>query len=212
MAEQTQQKSGGKAAGKAKLVDKWKLKSWYAVLAPEMFDMKQIGEIVAVEDSQLIDRIITSGLSEITGSFMQASAYTSLYFRVTEVKGKNAHTKLIGHALAPGYIRTLVRRRRSVVNEVVDATTRDGQEVRLKMMALTANKTSESVRKALRHAIIEETRNVAKEMEFSQLMQEVVFGKFGSKIFVKVKKIAPVRRIEIRKSEVKEVFDAEKKQ
>ena len=39
-----------------------------------------------------------------------------------------------------------------------------------------------------------------------EAMQEILYGRFVSKLFNALKKITRMRRIEIRKSEVKEVF------
>lgn len=191
---------------KAKVVDKWKRKSWYSVLAPEMFEGKEIGQIIASDEKTLQNRVLRIGLAELTGTLGQASAYTTLNFRVSEVKGKTAYTKLIGHELSRAYIKTLVRRRRSKVSDVVDVTTKDGVNLRVKAVVLTASKASGNVKTALRHAVAEETIRLAKEMDFPVLAQEIIFGKFGVRIFNRIKKIAPIRRVEIRKTEVKEKF------
>ncbi len=191
---------------KAKVVDKWKTKSWYTVLAPPSFDSKEIGLVVAADEETLQNRIIQIGLGELTGSFSQSNAYTNLRFRITEVKGKTAYAKLIGHELVPGYIRTLARRRRSIIHTVDDAVSKDGIGVRMKCIALCATKASSGARSAIRQAISEEVRLLAKEADFQMLSQEIIFGKIAGKLFNRVKRIAPVRRVEVRKTEVKETF------
>lgn len=193
-------------AKKSKVVDKWKAKSWYSVLAPEYFDGKEIGQVLATDEATLANRIIRTSLGELTGSFSPGTAYTSVRFRIFEIKGKMAHTRFIGHELMPGYIRTLVRRRRSVINEVVDVPTKDGQVVRIKLIAITGTKVSEPVRHALRAALRSEVATNTKDVEFKALVGELLFGKFASRIVGKLKKIAPVRKVEVRKSEVKEKF------
>ncbi len=191
---------------KTKVVDKWKMKSWYAVLAPSSFDSREIGQIVATEEDTIPNRVIQVGLGELTGSFSQSNAYTNLKFRVSEVKGKTAYTKLIGHELVPGYIRTLARRRRSIVHSIDDVVTKDGVGVRVKSIAMCGSKVSTGARTALRHAISLEVTELAKEADFATFAQEMIFGKVAAKVFGRIKKIAPARRVEIRKSEVKEKF------
>lgn len=200
MAEQQQKKQ------KAKVVDKWKLKSWYTILAPEMFESKEIGQLVATDESTLPNRLIRTGLGELSGQMSQLTTFTIVTLRVNEVRGKTVTTKIIGHELAPGYIRTLARRRHSIIYQVDDVVTKDGAAIRIKVMALSANRVSEATRTALRHAISEEVNKLAKEMELNPLLQEILFGRFAGKLFAKVKKIAPMRRIEVRKTEVKEKF------
>lgn len=185
-------------------VDKWKTKTWYTVFAPEIFEGKEIAHILAAEDEQLINRIIYIGLDEISGDLSQA--YSGLCFRVIEVKGKSAYTKLIGHELSRGYLKTLTRRRRSVVPEVIDVTTKDGVGVRVKMNVYTARRVSDSIKSLIRGAIGAELNEKAKTFTFAELEQEILFKKFATKLYNKAKKYAPIKRVEIRKTEVAEQF------
>jgi len=199
------------AEKKTKVVDKWKMKSWYSIIAPEIFESREIGQLVSSDEANLLDRKVKIGLGDLTGSFSQSTAYTSLYFRVKEIKGKSAHTAFIGHELVPGYVRTLARRRRSIMNQVDDVVTKDGVQVRVKVMCVSGLKVSEGVRADVRKAISETVRSLAKSMDFNMLVQEMVFGKLSAKIFNSIKKIGPLKRVEIRKSVVKETF-AQKEQ
>ena len=36
-----------KPKAKSKVVDKWKMKSWYTLVAPEIFDSKEMGQVVS---------------------------------------------------------------------------------------------------------------------------------------------------------------------
>lgn len=191
---------------KARVVDKWKTKTWYTVLAPEAFEGKEIAQVPSDDDAKLMNRIVRISLGDLTGDMTQA--YTNLAFRISEVKGKSASTKLIGHELSPSYLRSLVRRRRDVVNDVIDVNTKDGMPVRVKVSLYTARKVSTPGRAAMRHALRGEILERAKEMDFATFMQEIVFGKFSSRIYKAVKKIVPVKRVEVRKTEVKETFAA----
>jgi small subunit ribosomal protein S3Ae len=186
---------------KGKTVDKWKLKSWYTVYAPEMFEGKEIGKIPAIDDKTLLNRVLRISLADITGDLSQS--YTSVSFRITDVKGNAAQTKMIGHELARGYLKTLVRRGRSVLSVVQDVETKDGVSLRIKAVAFTARRVSTPVAKALRQGMSREIAERSKDMTFAQLEQEIIFGKFSSRIFNSVKKIVPTRRIEVRKTEVR---------
>jgi ribosomal protein S3AE len=43
-------------------------------------------------------------------------------------------------------------------------------------------------------------------MDFQQLAQEIIFGKFSATLFNRLKKLCPVKRIEVRKTEIAEKF------
>jgi len=195
---------------KSKVVDKWKMKSWYTLVAPEMFDSKEIGQVVSSDEPNLINRKVKVGLGDMLDSFSQSTAYTSMYFRVKEIKGKTAHCAFIGHELVPGYVRTLARRRRSVMNQVDDVTTKDGVQLRVKMICVSGLKVSEGVRADARKGISQGIRQLASQMDFATLCQEMVFGKLSAKLYAGVKRMGPIKRVEIRKSEVKETFEKQK--
>ncbi len=189
---------------KVKAVDRWKSKQWYAVNAPEMFEGKKIADVVSSEDKYLLHRRLRVSLADMTGDMSQA--YTLLEFRIRDVKGKTAYATFIGHELSRSYLRTLVRRRRNVINEVVDVTAKDGQEIRLKICVFTGTKLSTPTRTAIRNAVSEAALKLSADVNHAQLVQELIFGKFASRLYNKLHKMAPIRRVEIRKSELKEVF------
>lgn len=187
---------------KVKVVDKWKSKQWYTVLAPQCFDMKEIAEVISSEEDNLKNRLLSLSLAEITGQPSQSAIFTLLKFKVYEVKGKNAHTKLIGHELSPSYVTTLSRRNRSIIKLVHDIKTKDDVSLRLKLMLISGSEVSQNTKKNLYHAAIEELKKACNDLTFDQIMSEVVFGRLASKIFNRLRQITAMRRVEVRKSEI----------
>ncbi len=183
-----------------------KHKEWYKVLAPEKYESKELGELMAADGKMLVNRVIPVSLSDLTGKFSQSGLYTTLNFRVKEVKGKAAQTELIGHALSPSYLRTFIRRRRTVLHSVLDVSTKDEKEVRLKLVAVTREKISETQRSNLRRVIEEEVKAASREFSYYDLMDELMYGRLATRVFNKAKDITPMGRVEFRKSELKETF------
>ncbi|HQT44364.1 MAG TPA: hypothetical protein PLO51_00135 [Candidatus Micrarchaeota archaeon] len=200
-AQQQQQKQPVKKA-KGKVVDKWKAKSWYSVIAPEFFNSKEIGQIVSSDEENLVGRKVNANLGELTGSFNMSNAYTTIKFLVKEVKGKHCYTEFIGHELAPAYVRTLARRRRSVIMVVKDNVTKDGKKYRIKMTVVTGVKVSAKAKTAIRKAIEEELASSVPKTDYIAMAQDVLFGKLSQKVYLRIKKIAPIRKIEAHKSEI----------
>ncbi len=48
---------------KRRMVDTWKTKKWYNVLAPKMFEEVKIGETIVSSPEDLIGRTLLEGLS-----------------------------------------------------------------------------------------------------------------------------------------------------
>ncbi len=191
---------------KTKIVDKWKLKKWYTIIAPSIFENKEIGEIVATDESSFINRVIKISLGELLSSKSHSATFTTLFFRIAEVKGNHLSTKLIGHEVSSSYIRTFARRGKDLIHMVVDRKTKDNEDVRLKVVCVTDGKISENTSKSLRAAIVDELKKNSEAVTYDELVQEMLYGKLVSRLFNRLKQIASMRRVEIRKSERKERF------
>ncbi|MCX8200327.1 MAG: 30S ribosomal protein S3ae [Candidatus Micrarchaeota archaeon] len=180
--------------------DKFKLKSWYGVVAPAIFDEKKIGDIVGFDDESVLGRVIIANLAELTGEMPHS--YTRINLKVKDIKGKTAYTRLIGHELLRSYLRTIVRRRMSLVDDVVKVRTKDGVDVAVKTAIVTANRVSQPTRVMLRKIAEEIIRDKASKSDYDSFMQEVLFRKLASAIYTKVKVIVPIKRVEIIKTEL----------
>lgn len=196
-----------KTEKKTKVLDKWKTKQWYSVLAPSLFGNKEIAEIVSSDENNIKNRIISVTIKEIGEQLSHGAMFTSLKFRIDTVKAKNAYTKFIGHEIAPSYLRMLSRRNHSLINIVYDAKTKDEQKIRLKIIAITGSKVSQNTKKNIYEAIMEEMKKIGQEFTLDQLIQEILFGKLTKRIFNRLKQITFIKRVEVRKSELKESFD-----
>lgn len=195
------------ATKKVKTVDKWKAKKWYSVKAPPVFESKELCEVVASDDAKLVNRIVRASLLELgMGSASQMAMFTTLKFRIKEVNGNDAYTSLLGHEISTSFIRTFARRGKSLIHQVVDEKTKDNEDLRLKVIAVTGARVSQNTKRNLRSALVEECRKAVAEKNFDEVMADVIYGRLSSKIFSRLKTITRMRRVEVRKSERGEVF------
>ena len=180
--------------------DGWKAKQWYNLVAPEMLGKKNIGETVADAPEKLIGRIIEVTLGELTDDFSKQNIKLSL--KVNKVGGDSAYTKFVGHKLTQEYLRSLVKRHTSSIESNISVTTKDGYTVRVKPSCFTIKRARSNQIKAIRQIMNRVIKEKAKEMDMPQLIQEVVTGKLSANIYHDVKLIYPLRRVEIRKTEI----------
>lgn len=172
-----------------------------------MFESKEICEAVAADEKKLINRIIRSSLMDLgMGGASQMAMFTTLRFRIKEVNGSDASTILLGHEIAPSFIKTFARRGKSLIHQVVDEKTKDGEQLRLKVIAVTGARVSENTKRNLREILVEEGKKGITEKTFDEVIQDVIYGRFSSRIFSRLKTITKMRRVEIRKSERGEIF------
>jgi len=163
--------------------------------------------VVASDDKRLVNRIVRSSLLELgMGGSSQMAMFTTLRFRILDVNGNDANTKLLGHEIAPSFIRTFARRGKSLIHQVVDEKTKDNESLRLKIIAVTGARVSENTRRNLRSLIVDECKKSIAEKPFDEVIQDVIYGRFSSKVFSRLKTITRMRRVEIRRSERGETF------
>jgi len=180
--------------------DKWRGKSWYMVLAPSYFGNVELGAVPSDEPEKLIGRVIDSTLYEVTNDF--AHQYLKMFFQITEIDGKTAHTMFKGHEYSRDYLRSLVRRRTTKVDGLFNTITKDGYKVRLAVSAFTLSRIRTSQEKILRSIMEKIIRQKASTLTLDQFAQEMVLGKIASDIYNEAKKIAPLRHVGIRRSKL----------
>ena len=184
-------------------VDKWKLKQWYDIVAPTLFEEKIVGETPSADPKNLVNRRLPLQLSKLTGKYDEMGLYGKVFLRTTEVKGNRIMTKLMGHELSNGYLNTLVRRRRSAVDDVIDVTCKDGLQIRVKMLVVTFNKVSATKKTAIRLITRDLIKERAGKEDLGEFFNNLIGNKVTGSIKSKVKKIAPIKNVVIRKTEVK---------
>jgi small subunit ribosomal protein S3Ae len=177
-----------------------KAKQWYKVISPEMFGRSPVGETVALDPERIVGRVIETTLGDITNNFSKQN--TKLRFRVDRVAGDAAYTKFVGHEMTTDYIRSLVKRRTSRIDAIVDVTTTDGYEVRVKPSCFTVKRARANQVKSIREISRTVIAEKVKGLDLNQLIQEVVLGKLSLDIYKEAKTVYPLRRVEVRKTEI----------
>lgn len=187
-------------SAKKRVRDKWREKDWYSIVAPSYFGGTELGSVPSNDASRLVGRVVDATLYDLTNDF--AHQYLKMFFQVSDVEGKTARTIFKGHEYSRDYLRSLVRRKTTRIDTILNVTTKDGYQVRLAVCAFTLTRirtTQEHEIRALMKRIVEEK---GKALTFDQFVQEVVLGKIASDVYNEAKKVAPIRHAGIRKSKL----------
>src|SRR5512137_1753735 len=183
-----------------KVKDRWRAKEWYKIYAPEMFSKMQLGETPSESADGVMGRITEATVQDLTGDF--SKMHIKIKFRVTDVRGLDAHTMFVGHDLTSDYVRRLTRRKRTKTDAVVDVTTKDAWEIRVKPMAVSEQRIQASQETAVRHIMQEEAKKAASEVTIGEFVRMLIMGELAKRISDASKIIVPIKRIEIRRSDV----------
>lgn len=188
-----------KPVKKSKAVDKWKLKKQFEVIAPDIFNNVPIGHIFAEDPESLKGRTVEATLSKLVNSNQH---HVKIKFVVTGTKGFTAQTSVKSVEISRAYLSAQANPGSDVVESILDVKTKDGKAVAVKTIMFTKRKAHAEQKKALRKLTEEAVKSSAKSLDYDRFVQEVVFGKIGSQIFNKGKRIVPLGRVEVRKMQL----------
>ena len=183
--------------------DKWRSKRWFKVRAPGLFQHVELGETVATEPEQVVGRTLETTLPELSGSADAGKAHVKLRFRIERISGDGvAEARFIGHDLTSDYVRRLARRKRSKIDLALTVTTKDGVEIVLKPVAVGEQRLQTRLRAELRHKMISILTEEAQLRTSPEFVREMLQGELSKVLAHGVKTLYPLKKIEIRRSEV----------
>ncbi|MEM0359849.1 MAG: 30S ribosomal protein S3ae [Candidatus Diapherotrites archaeon] len=185
-----------------KTVDKWKKKKWFELIAPKIFENKNIGETPAEKSRQVIGRTAWATVDELTGQ--RKLRHIAVKFKVREVKESKAFTEAIGFEVNQSYLRRMIRRRITKIEAIVTGTTKDGKKTRVSAIAISGRKLEKKKEKAIRKAMTEIIAGDIQKKDFDQLLQELIFGITIAKITKKTSETDKLKKIEIAKARLLE--------
>lgn len=180
--------------------EKWKSKSWYNVMAPDMFNRAKIAEALSDEPEKLIDRVAEVTAQDVTGDF--SKMHIKLRFKVNDVRGASAYTYFIGHDMTSDYVRRMTRRRKSKIDTVVDVKTRDDFVIRLKPLGISGRRIRSSQQSAITVIMQKVIADHCTSKALDEVVKAIISGSLAKEVAIACKPIQPLQRVEIRKSEI----------
>ncbi|HTT44925.1 MAG TPA: 30S ribosomal protein S3ae [Thermoplasmata archaeon] len=190
--------------------DKWRSKHWYKVRAPGFFQHAEIGETMASEPEHVIGRTLETTLQEISGGADIGKAHVKLRFQIERVSAENiAETRFVGHDLTTDFVRRLARRKRSKIDTSLPVVTKDGVEIVLKPVAVGEQRLQTRLRAELRHRLRSLLTEEAAKKTSAEFVREMLQGELGKTLAHGLKTLYPLKKIEIRRSEVRGTISEE---
>jgi len=178
--------------------DKWREKKWIIVEAPPSFGSAPVAYIPITDPSKAVGRMVETTLYDLLKQDPQHHVI-KLKFQITEIVGDRAKTILNTLEYSREFLRSLVRRRSSMVDYIQDYVTKDGIKVRFQVVAFTQTRINSSRKHAIRMAAHRVLTEKTQKLTYDQLAQEIVLQKLGSDIYNEAKKVTHLRHLGIKK-------------
>ncbi len=181
-------------------VKKAKAKQWFTLVAPKMFDEKEIGTTLTFTPENLVGKIVSLSAIELTNDM--SKYYLKLNFKITKVEGNRALTEFHGSECMNDYISRMVVRHIRRIDTIQDLTTKDGVKMRVKTLATISKKATSSVEVKFREFVSKRMKDIVENMAFEDFVKKMVANEIKTKILREGRRIYPVRNFEIRRIQV----------
>jgi ribosomal protein S3AE len=126
----------------------------------------------------------------------------NLFFKVSEVEGDKAKTKLVSMELLFSFVRTMVRRYKSVSTSVVTTKSKDGREVTVKPIIITMQRSASSKIRGIRSEMNAFLEKYVQANDADSIIKAVIEGALQQELYAKLKHVSPISKVEIKKLEI----------
>lgn len=181
-------------------VKKAKIKEWFSIIAPKIFDEKELGRTTATDPKNLINRKIVLSAIDLTNDI--SKYYLKFSFKINKVDGNKALTEFDGSECLRDYISRMVVRRVRRIDTVQDFVTTDGRKIRVKCIAVIPRRIKSSIQKNVRNKIKELVKTDVENSTLEEFVGKIFSDDIKNKVLKEARRIYPVRNFEIRKTEV----------
>ncbi len=185
------------AEEKATKATKIKKKRWVQILSPSLFRNELIGEIPVNDPKSVIGRAISINLMSLTRDIKNQNI--NIKFVINDLKGDKAITEFYGYCLNPSSIKRIVRRGKEKTELSITCKTSDNKKIRVKPLIVPYNKVKGSVAAAFRKNVTSYLTSYAVKTTFENIIRDLMANKIQKELKVSLKKIYPVRVLEISK-------------
>ncbi|XP_050383816.1 40S ribosomal protein S3a-2-like [Argentina anserina] len=134
--------SKGKKGGKKKAADPFAKKDWYAIKAPSLFNIRNVGMtlISRTQGTKIASEGLKHRVFEVSLADLQKDeehSYRKVRLRAEDVQGKDVLTNLWGMDFTTDKLRSLVRKWQTLIEAHVDVKTTDNYTLRMFCIAFT---------------------------------------------------------------------------
>lgn len=172
-----------------------KKKRWFTIIGPKEFGSRNVGELFLEEPSKGLNRKMAINLMVLTGDMKKQNS--NAYIQISEVKGSDLHTKVLGFKLGSAYIKRMTKRAKSKADESKVFECKEGK-VRIKYIVLTKVKAQKSVLTSYRLKANEFISTFVKNKEISGVVLSSLKFEIQKKLKELLRNIHPLNSIIIR--------------
>ena len=190
---------GAKKGGRVR--DKWRDKQWIVINSPSAFGGSALNYIPITDADHAKGRVIENTMFDILKQD-PTQHQTKVFVQIDTINDNTATTIFKGHEYAKEFLRSLIRRGSSMINNVNDYTTMDGYTFRVAVIAFSQRKLNSSKKHEIRMIAHKILADKIPKLNIDQFVQEVTMGKIGADLLAEAKNVASLRHVGVKKTKL----------
>lgn len=171
-------------------------KSWFKIIAPQLFGAGELGETYLSSAESALGRTLRHNLKELTGNVKDQNAY--LLFKIDKVQGTTLHTVPLGYELTASSVKRMVKKNTTRLDDCFTSVSKDGKKVAIKSVLITSIKIQRSVGKALKKTLQDTVNEDLHQNDFATFLANLAGGKLRHELRKRLAKIYPLKEAAIR--------------
>ena len=177
-----------------------KKKRWVTVIAPKIFNEREIGEMHVENPQSAVGRKMTVSMMTLTGEPRKQNIMVK--FLISGFIGEKLQTEMIGYSMNTAATKRMMRRNRSKLDDSLVYKTADDKKIRIKPLIVTRGRTQGGTKAAIRKLMKEHLANTIVKMQYENLLREIIQGKFQRTMQDFLRKTHPIAAAEVRNIEL----------
>lgn len=175
-------------------------KSWVRIVGTGHFGNSELGESYVYSPEDLIGKRLKVNLSTLIGDMRKQ--HVNIGFKITEAKGNQVMADFDYYEIVNSHIRRMIRTLKDKIDDSFTAECKDKIKIRVKPVAVTKAKTSNSALTSVRNRIRERFSKSCSESNFNEFIETILNGSYQSELRRELNKIYPLTMFEIRRLEI----------
>lgn len=175
-------------------------KRWFSVIAPEIFKNKEVGEIAASEQNNLIGRTVEISASKLTDT--PKDQHRKIVLQINELIGDKVKATVKRTFLLDTYLQRTSRKYKEKFIIVPTLPSQDGT-VKMKVLVMAVKKLHQKVRATLIHNITASLTDKIAKTKTDELFLPSTLERISGELKNEAKTVYPIEKVIIWKTEVK---------
>ena len=175
-------------------------RKWFPIISPELFGSKEVGDSYTIDYETKVGKTVDLNGMFATGNMRQQNMNYTL--EIVKAENQELRTIIKGANLLNSYVKRIVRKNSSRVDDSFVIKTKDNKYVRIKPILLTRFNIVDSTQRLLRLGFKQKILMIGLESTYDELTRIIYKSELQKRIVKELSNVSSIKFFEIRQYEL----------